>query len=136
MTGMKRFIFLGLAAALSSACSPEPLPAENAATRETKAGMVEITQFRLAPGVAADDFAQAASSMQSLFLEKQHGYLTRTLTVSADSLWTDIVYWENQQQAERAMQQAEQSDLVLPFMEKIDVNTVRMSFTTPIPTKQ
>lgn len=98
--------------------------------------MVEITQFRLAPGVAADDFAQAALAMQSLFLEKQHGYLTRTLTVAEDSLWTDIVYWESQQQAERAMQQAEQSELVLPFMEKIDVHTVRMSFTTPIPAKQ
>jgi hypothetical protein len=83
-------------------------------------------------GVTEKDFEQSARAMQKDFLEKQNGFIKRTLTVSEDSVWTDIVFWKNQEGAEKTMKLAETSELVLPFVEKIDFNSVKMSHTTPV----
>ncbi len=101
-------------------------------TNARQAGIVEVTTFQLRAGVEAQDFEAAARAMQKGFLALQTGFLKRTLTVSQDGTWTDIVYWEDQESAEKAMQMAEQSELVMPFMEKIDFNSVKMNLTTPI----
>lgn len=69
--------------------------------------------------------------MQKDFLKKQSGFKKRTLNVSQDSMWTDIVYWQDQQSAEKTMQLAEKSELVT-FVGKIDLNSVKMNLTKPI----
>lgn len=96
------------------------------------AGMVEITTFKLNQGVTRKDFEISARSMQKDFLEKQNGFIKRTLTVSEDSTWTDVVFWKDQESAEKTMKLSETSELVLPFMEKIDFNSVKMNLTTPV----
>jgi hypothetical protein len=70
--------------------------------------------------------------MQKDFLEKQDGFIKRALTVSEDSTWTDVVFWKDYQCAENTMKLSETSKLVLPFMEKIDFNSVKMNLTTPV----
>jgi hypothetical protein len=70
--------------------------------------------------------------MQKDFLESQNGFIKRTLTVTEDSIWTDVVFWKDQQSAEKSMKLAETSELVLPFMEKIDFSSVKMSLSTPV----
>jgi hypothetical protein len=95
-------------------------------------GMMEITTFKLNQGVTEKDFEQSARAMQKDFLEKQNGFIKRTLTVSEDSVWTDIVFWKDQHSAQKTMKLAETSELVLPFMEKIDFNSVKVSPTTPV----
>lgn len=95
-------------------------------------GMVEITTFKLNLGITEKDFEQSARSMQKDFLEKQNGFIKRTLTVSEDSTWTDVVFWIDRQSAEKTMKIAETSELVLPFMEKIDFLSVKMNLTMPV----
>lgn len=99
-------------------------------------GLVELTTFKINKGVSGADFVKSAEQMQSDFLEKQNGFIKRTLTVSGDTLWTDIVYWENPESQNKAMQIAEKSPEVMPFMEKIDFNSVKMNLTTPMFSKE
>jgi hypothetical protein len=77
----------------------------------------------------AEDFQKTASKMQKDFLEKQTGFIKRTLTVSEAGIWTDIVYWKDDQSFKQAIQIAEKSIEVLPFMEKIDFDSVKMNLT-------
>lgn len=129
---MNRIILIGLAMAIMTACNPSTQNQKETTMNEKKTGMVEITTFKLNQGVAIKDFEQSARAMQKDFFEKQSGFIKRTLTISKDSIWTDVVFWQDQQSFEKTMRLAEKSELVLPFMEKIDFNSVKMNLTTPI----
>ncbi|WP_373523444.1 hypothetical protein [Aquiflexum sp.] len=129
---MNKFIFIGLASAFMTACNPSTQNQTEMITKEKKTGMVEITTFKLNQGVTEKDFGKSALAMQKEFLEKQSGFIKRTLTVSKDNVWTDIVCWRDQQSFETTMKLAETSEPVLPFMEKIDFNSVKMNQTIPI----
>jgi hypothetical protein len=129
---MLRNVLVGLAAVIIAACNPSAQNQQKMTTQEKNTGIVEITTFRLNQGVAIEDFEQAALSVQRQFLEKQRGFINRTLTVSADSVWTDIVRWQDKHAAEQAMKMAEHSPMVVPFMEKIDFSSVKMTLATPV----
>lgn len=129
---MNRSILIGIATAFMMSCNPSTQNKKEMTMEQQTVGMVEITTFKLNQGVTTKDFEQSARSMQKDFLEKQNGFMKRTLTVSEDSTWTDVVFWKDQQSAEKTMKLSETSDLVLPFMEKIDFNSVKMSLTTPV----
>lgn len=129
---MNRFILIGIATAFMMSCNPSTQNKKEMTMEQPMTGMVEITTFKLIQGVTTKDFEQSARSMQKDFLEKQNGFIKRTLTVSEDSIWTDVVFWKDQQSAEKTMKLAETSELVLPFMEKIDFNSVKMNLTTPV----
>jgi hypothetical protein len=94
--------------------------------------MVEITTFKLNNGVSSADFVKSAEQMQNDFLKRQEGFINRTLTHSGDTLWTDIVYWTNKDSHSQAMQIAEKTEAVIPFMEKIDFKSVIMNLTNPM----
>lgn len=125
-------LFIGIATVAMTACNPSTQHQKDMTEPEKRVGVVEITTFKLNQGVSAKDFEQAALSMQKDFLEKQSGFVTRTLTVSPDSFWTDIVYWQDRQSAETTLQLSEKSELVVPFMEKIDFNSVKMNLSKPV----
>lgn len=129
---MNRIILIGIATAFIFACNPSTQNKKVTTMEQQKTGMVEITTFKLNQGVTISDFEQVARVMQKDFLEKQNGFVKRTLTVSQDSTWTDIVFWKDQQSAQKTMKLAETSEWVLPFMEKIDFNSVKMNLTSPI----
>ena len=129
---MNRLIYFGLVTVLTAACNPSTQNQKEMTTDLKKTGMVEITTFKLNKGVFIKDFGKAALSMQKKFLEKQNGFLKRTLSVSQDSIWTDVVCWADQQSFEKTSALAEKSILVLPFMEKIDFKSVKINLNTPI----
>ena len=129
---MNRIILIGLATAFMMSCNPSTQNKKEMIMEQQTVGMVEITTFKLKLGVTEKDFEQSARSMQKDFLEKQNGFIKRTLTVSEDSTWTDVVFWNDRESAEKTMKIAETSELVLPFMEKIDFNSVKMNLTTPV----
>jgi hypothetical protein len=129
---MNRIILIGLATDFMMSCNPSTQNKKGMTMEKQMTGMVEITTFKLNPGVTAKDFQQSARSMQKDFLESQNGFIKRTLTVTEDSIWTDVVFWKDQQSAEKSMKLAETSELVLPFMEKIDFSSVKMSLSTPV----
>lgn len=129
---MNRIILIGLATAFMMSCNPSTQNKKELTMEQQTIGMLEITTFKLKLGVTEKDFEQSARSMQKDFLEMQNGFIKRTLTVSEDSTWTDVVFWNDRQSAEKTMKIAETSELVLPFMEKIDFNSVKMNLTTPV----
>jgi hypothetical protein len=130
---MKNVIFAMLSLSTLFACNqPEN---ETAALKEQpklKTGVIELTSFKLNKGVASSDFIKSATQMQDSFLVNQAGFIKRTLTNSGDTLWTDIVYWENEVMQSNAMKIAEKSTQIMPFMEKIDFNSVKMTLTKPV----
>ena len=129
---MNKAIFIALAAALLSACTPSPQQETGTAIEQQQAGIVEITTFKLNPDVSQADFEAAASTVQHTFLEQQNGFISRTLTVSQDGIWTDVVYWKDQQSVENTMKLSETSEVVLALMQLVDFNSVKMNLTTPV----
>ncbi len=129
---MNRIILIGLATAFMMSCNTSTQNKKEMTMEQQTTGMVEITTFKLNKGVAAKDFEQSARAMQKNFLEKQNGFIQRTLTVSEDSIWTDVVFWTNKESHGTAMQIAEKSETVVPFMGKIDFNSVKMRLTNPV----
>lgn len=129
---MTKSILIGLATAFIMSCNPSTQNKKEMTMEQQTVGMVEITTFKLNHGVTAKDFEKSARSMQKDFLEKQNGFIQRTLTVSEDSTWTDVVFWKDQESAQTTMKLSETSELVLPFMEKIDFNSVKLNLTTPV----
>lgn len=129
---MNKSILIGLATAFMMSCNSSTQNKKEMTMEQQTVGMVEITTFKLNQGVTTKDFEKSARSMQKDFLEKQRGFIKRTLTVSEDSIWTDLVLWRNKESHGNAMQLAEKTEAVVPFMEKIDFNSVKMNLTTPV----
>ncbi len=132
---MKKVILTVLAVATLTSCNQSKNETQKQMEKQT-ANLVELTTFKLNKEVTSDDFVKSASQMQTDFLQHQKGFIKRTLTVSGDTLWTDIVYWENQESHEKAMKIAEKSEKVMPFMTKIDFNSVKMNLSKPMFTNE
>ena len=130
---MKKTILTVMTFVSLSACNQSRTENQNVLTEQKQTvGIVEITTFKLNNGVSSDDFVNSAEQMQTDFLKNQDGFIKRTLTQSGDTLWTDIVYWANKESHSKAMQLAEKTEAVIPFMEKIDFNSVKMNLTNPM----
>jgi hypothetical protein len=134
---MKKVILTVLTIATLTSCNQSKQESqEKMEIKKPTANLVELTTFKLNIGISNDDFVKSATQMQKDFLEQQKGFIKRTLTVSGDTLWTDIVYWENPESHSNAMQIAEKSEKVIPFMEKIDFSSVKMNLAKPMCTNE
>ena len=130
---MKKTILTVMSIASLTACNQSKTENQNVMNEEKQVvGLVEITTFKLNTGVSNADFVKSAEQMQKDFLKKQEGFIKRTLAQSGDTLWTDIVYWTNKDSQSQTMQLAEKTEAVIPFMEKIDFNSVRMNLSNPM----
>lgn len=119
--------------AVLNACNQSKSETQNKMEEtKPKTGLIELTTFKLNKGVESSDFVKSAEQMQKDFLAQQKGFIKRTLKNSADTLWTDIVYWENAELQSKAMKLAEKSTQIMPFMEKIDFSSVKMTLTKPM----
>jgi hypothetical protein len=132
---MKKLVLTGLVISSLWACNnpkSEVQKQDSMAVQNQTIGLVEITTFKLNAGVSNADFLAATAQMQKDFLSVQEGFIKRTLTVSADSVWTDIVSWKDENSHGNAMKMAEKSEKALPFMQKIDFNSVKMNLAKPV----
>ncbi len=130
---MKKVILTVMTIAIFSACNQSKNETQNKMeVTKQKTGLIELTTFKLNKGVLSGDFVKSAEQMQTDFLAQQKGFIKRTLTNSGDTLWTDIVYWENEELQGNAMKLAEKSSQIIPFMEKIDFSSVKMTLTKPM----
>ena len=94
-------------------------------------GVIEIVQFRLADGVARDDFvAAAARTMPTLCATD--GFMGRILSEGEDGLWTDHVKWTNAEAAQAAMAGAMENEALLPFILSVDPESMVLSYQAPI----
>lgn len=88
--------------------------------------VVEIVTFKLFDHVKEDEFTQANDAMLS-FLKNQKGFLYRSLAKNEQTKeWTDIVYWENQMNAEAAGKAFMESESTKAMLKFINNNTVNM----------
>ncbi len=88
--------------------------------------LVELTHFQLVADAEESHFLQAAKEMEKGFLAHQTGFIQRTL-VRKEGKWVDIVYWQDQDSMEAAMQKAESAPAAGSFLHMIDFSTVEMN---------
>jgi hypothetical protein len=132
---MKKVVLIGMILANLMACNApktEVQKQESMTIQNPIIGAVELTSFKLNAGISNADFLAAATQMQKDFLSTQDGFIKRTLVVSTDNVWTDIVSWRDENSYGNAMKNAEKSEKVVPFMEKIDFNSVKMNLSKPV----
>ena len=90
------------------------------------ATIIEITTFQLNEGVEEVSFLQSVEKMQSEFLSRQKGFMSRSLTKSQDNIWRDIVLWTDKKSMEETAEKAMKSKAAAPFMGFIDFNSMKM----------
>lgn len=90
-------------------------------------GIIEIFLFKTNEGVNSAEF-QAEMKQGNKFLEKQKGFVSRKLAVSADGQYLDVTYWADYESyrisAEEIEQNAEAKKLFDNNVEKIDSKTM------------
>ena len=62
---------------------------------------LEMTTFRLVPGLSGADFVQANADIND-YLQRQPGFRWRRITVDDDGTVTDIVAWASRAAGERS----------------------------------
>ena len=76
---------------------------------------IEWAPFKLADGVDEARLLRASDGLQTGFLAEQPGFIRRELLKGQDGQWVDLVYWESDEAATRAMQQAASSPICLEY---------------------
>ncbi len=82
--------------------------------------LVEWAPFKPAPGVTEADLLAASDAMERDFLAKQRGYIRRELLKARDGQWADLVYWEDQDAADQAMNAVGHSQACAAYFRRMD----------------
>jgi hypothetical protein len=85
--------------------------------------VIEMTRFRLAPGVGENEFCRADKALQEDFAYQQPGLLRRT-TARNDEGWIVIDLWRSDEDADRCAERWESDPAVAAFMALIDRSSV------------
>ncbi len=96
---------------------------------QTPQTVAEIVTFRLAGGTDEATFLQAARQTEA-FVSAAPGFIFRTLTRGKDGTWTDYILWRDQKAAEEMASAFMTEPSVLPFMQAIDPDSVKMRHET------
>lgn len=78
---------------------------------------IEFASFTLADGVEESTLMAASDALQKEFLSQQKGFIKRDLVRVADNKWADVIYWENRESVERAMQIAPKNPAALRYFQ-------------------
>jgi hypothetical protein len=70
---------------------------------------IEMAPFVLADGVTMEALLEASERLERDFLSQADGYLGRVLVKKDHRTWADIVFWESDEHAARAMKAASSS---------------------------
>ncbi|WP_343742970.1 hypothetical protein [Herbaspirillum huttiense] len=87
---------------------------------------MEITTFRLAPGVTMKEFIAANADVDD-WLKRQPGFILRRLTQRKDGLVTDMLLWTSVAKGERAARGITTELAGSPVHAAIDHSTVDWS---------
>jgi heme-degrading monooxygenase HmoA len=86
---------------------------------------VEITSFKLKPGVDDAAFLRAAEAMAS-DLQAVPGFVRRELLHGDEGLWIDVVHWRSLSEALAAMDFVMTKPSTGPFMAALDESSIAM----------
>ena len=76
---------------------------------------IEWAPFKLADAVDEARLLRASDGLQTEFLARQPGFIRRELLKGQNGQWVDLVYWESEDAAGRAMQDAMNSPVCLEY---------------------
>ena len=83
-------------------------------------GIIDITTFALAAGVADDEFRQADARMQAEYAYQQPGVVRRTTARGEDGRWVVVTLWASRADAEAADSAAQRDDVAVHFARLLD----------------
>lgn len=92
---------------------------------EFKGKTVEFATITLKDGITEEMLLKASHDLQNDFLIKQPGFLKRELLKRSSKEYVDLIYWENQESADKAFVIAMENPVCLSFfelMEAADIN--------------
>jgi hypothetical protein len=78
---------------------------------------IEWAPFKLADGADEARLLRASDGLQTGFLARREGFIRRELLKGQDGQWVDLVYWESEEAAARAMQEAASSPACLEYFQ-------------------
>ena len=78
---------------------------------------IEWAPFRLVDSADEARLVRASDALQAGFLSRQPGFLRRELLKGQDGQWVDLVYWESEEAAARAMQEAASSPACFEYFQ-------------------
>lgn len=76
---------------------------------------IEWAPFTLAEGATEDQLLDASQALQDEFLAAQDGFIRRELLRAGERDWCDLVYWRDNDAAQRAMEQAAKSPVCFRY---------------------
>lgn len=82
--------------------------------------IVEIAPFKVIGGVDEKALLEASAEVQTNFLKKRSGFISRLLLKGKDNRWMDIVLWANQQEAEEAAKVVMNDPVCLKYFKLMD----------------
>lgn len=85
---------------------------------------LELALFRSRQGVSQAEVLEASQQL-SRWLQRQSGFLYRSLSQQEDGLWVDVVYWQSLEQAQAAsagFMQASESQALMALIEPDSVH--------------
>ncbi len=103
---------------------------QNGIQNETKkVGVVEITTFKVKPGIDKQKFFQSATEIKS-YLTTCDGFVSRKMVEIDDSTYTDIVFWNSKEEAENTAKKSMENEKTLTFFNFIDEKNIDMKYGT------
>jgi hypothetical protein len=79
--------------------------------------VIEWAPFRLVSGVGEEDLFEASRALQAEFLVLQRGFVRRELVHVAQEEWADLVYWQDEASATKAMESAASSPVCFKYFQ-------------------
>jgi len=94
-------------------CSQERQKQVN--VQSSKGQIIELAPFTLKNGITEVSLLEASETLQKEFLVKQTGFLKRELVKKHTGEYIDIVYWDSQENANKAGQNAMNSPICFSY---------------------
>jgi hypothetical protein len=88
--------------------------------------VLEVVKFKLNEGVTREKFLEGVSKTNA-YISSSKGFIERSVGVSKEDVWTDIVKWEDMESALHAAEAFSKSAEGVEFMAMIDMNSAEMN---------
>jgi hypothetical protein len=83
--------------------------------------VVEYAPFMLADGASEQALLTASRRVEDEVLSKLPGYRGRILVRKSERAWADLVFWQDQEAAERAVKLAAESSICADYFGLMDM---------------
>ncbi len=91
---------------------------------------IELVLFKIQGNRSDEKVIQAAEKLND-FIEKQPGFISRTLSKAEDGTWKDLVYWTDLESAQKAGEKVMTEACAAEFMGMIDKSTMQFLHFEP-----